>query len=126
MKPGLAICGIVGAVLGVMPASAQSDPLQMLWGRDALATCSHAEGGEKRNTTAGLVCLGWINGAVQGAFRTMTLETEKPEYCTPSVGGSNGQYVAVFLKFLRDNPAKRHQPAIYLFHQSMAEAFPCS
>ncbi|WP_420794378.1 Rap1a/Tai family immunity protein [Sphingosinicella microcystinivorans] len=97
----------------------------MQWGRDALATCAHTEDGGRRNSTAALTCLGWINGATQAAGGTISTEPEKPDYCTPGFGGSIGQYAAVFLKFLRDNPAKRHLPAIYLYHQAMAEAFPC-
>jgi hypothetical protein len=111
--------------LGVSPASAQSAPLAMQWGRDTLATCAHTEDGGRRNSTAALICLGWINGATQAAAGTISTEPEKPDYCTPGFGGSTGQYAAVFLKFLRDNPAKQHLPAIYLFHQAMAQAFPC-
>lgn len=119
-----AICFISLALAG-SPASAQSDPLGMQWGRDALTTCAHTEDGGRRNSTAALVCLGWINGAVQAFNGAVSLEPEKPNYCTPEFGGSTGQYAAVFLQFLRQNPAKRHLPAIYLFHQAMAEAFPC-
>lgn len=97
----------------------------MQWGRDVLATCAAYEDGGKRNPTAALICLGWINGAVQGASGTISTEPEKPNYCTPKFGGSIGQYTAVFLKFLRDHPEKLHLPAIYLFHQAMAQAFPC-
>ena len=124
MKFAIAACAVASFVVLPSPAIAQSDSLAMLWGRDALTTCSHVETMQRRDTTSALVCLGWINGAVQGASGTISIEPKKPEYCTPP-GGSNGQYVAVFLKYLRDYPAKRHLPAIYLFHQAMAEAFPC-
>ena len=106
-------------------ARAQSDPLGMAWGNDALSTCGYTEDGGKRNSTAALICLGWINGAVQAASDTVSLEKEKPDYCTPKFGGSTGQYTAVYMKFLRDHPEKLHLPAIYLFHQAMAQAFPC-
>lgn len=127
MKLNFAAVIIISASLIGAPAHAQSDPLAMQWGRDALATCSHTENLRARGTdsTSALICLGWINGAVQAAGNSISLNPEKPNYCTPKFGGSTGQYAAVFLKFLRDNPAKRHLPAIYLFHQSMAEAFPC-
>lgn len=125
MKYKLAAIGFISLALAGSPANAQSDPLAMQWGRDALTTCAHTEDGGRRNSTAALICLGWISGAVQAAGNSVSLEPEKPDYCTPGFGGSTGQYAAVFLKFLRDNPAKRHLPAIYLFHQAMAEAFPC-
>lgn len=119
--------GVLVAALcfGSSPVAAQSDPLGMIWGKDALEVCSHIEDRRSRNTTFGLVCMSWVSGAVQGAARTFTYEPEKPDYCTPGYGGSNGQYAAVFLKYLRDHPEKLHLPAIYIFHQSMAEAFPC-
>lgn len=126
MSKNLAAVAVFSSLaFGYSPASAQSDPLGMMWGRDALATCEYAEDGGKRNSTAALICLGWVNGAVQAAAGTISTKPEKPDYCTPGFGGSTGQYVAVFMKFLRDNPAKQHLPAIYLFHQAMAEAFPC-
>lgn len=125
MKSSLAIA-CAGLLFAASPANAQSDPLGMIWGRDALTTCSHAEARQRRDATSALVCLSWINGAVQGASATVSSTGAKPDYCTPRVGGSNGQYAAVYLKFLRDNPAKRHLPAIYLFHEAMAEAFPCA
>lgn len=107
------------------PVASQSNPFGMLWGKDALEACSHIEDRRSRDATLGLVCVSWVNGAVQGAAHTFTSEPEKPNYCTPGYGGSNGQYAAVFLKYLRDHPEKLHLPAIYVFHQSMAEAFPC-
>jgi hypothetical protein len=116
------------SVLGTSPAAAQSDPLGMQWGRDALTVCSNTEDmrAKGKDGTLAFGCLMWINGAVKAGNNTFSLDPEKPNYCTPRFGGSNGQYVAVFLKFLRDNPAKLHLPAILLFHQAMAEAFPCN
>jgi hypothetical protein len=106
-------------------ACAQAQALAMQWGRDALSTCGYTEDGGTRNMTAAFVCLSWVSGAVQAASGTVSLEREKPDYCTPEFGGSTGQYVAVYLKYLRDHPEKLHLPSIYLFHQAMAEAFPC-
>ena len=121
--------GLFGASLALcipVNSQAQSEALGMIWGKDALATCANIEDPPRRDVTAGMVCLSWVNGATQAASSSISYETEQPNYCTPTYGGSTGQYAAVFLKFLRDNPAKLHRPAIYLYHQAMAEAFPCA
>jgi hypothetical protein len=126
LRKGLLAAACCVANLLHSPANAQTEALGMQWGRDALSTCGQVDNQQgRRDTTAALICLGWVNGAVQAASDTVSTNAEKPSYCTPRVGGSTGQYVAVFLQFLRNNPAKQHLPAIYLFHQAMAEAFPC-
>lgn len=111
--------------LAISPAKAQRASLHMQSGNDALSTCSAMDDGGKGDTTTAIVCVAWVNGAVQGAIATVALDTDKPAYCTPEVGGSTGQYADIFVKFLRAYPEKRHLPAIYLFHQAMAQAFPC-
>lgn len=110
------------------PALAQQKSYSMNLGREALATCAHSENFDSKRSgdlVAGGICIGWIDGAVKAAGGSVSLVPEKPDYCPPR-GGTNGQYLAVFMKYIRDNPAKQHFPAIYLFHQSMAQAFPCS
>jgi len=108
-----------------IPAHAQRSTWNMLSGNDALSTCEAIENMDDENLTPAFVCLSWVNGAVQGAKGTFSGNPEKPQYCTPQSGGTNGQFTAIFLKFLRANPEKLHLPAIYLFHQAMAKAFPC-
>lgn len=109
-----------------VPVSAQiNESIGMQLGKDALATCEITEEKTPSNYTIAFACLSWVNGAVQGAINTVSFDDRKPDYCTPQSGGSTKQYVDVFLKYLRDNPAKRHLPAIFLFHQAMAAAFPC-
>lgn len=110
-------------------AHAADGPTKMLGmqsGQDAYSACANTEKPVGDEVTAAFVCLSWINGAVQGAIATKSLNEDKPEYCAPEVGGSTGQYADIFMKFLRDNPEKRHRPAIMLFHQAMAKAFPCT
>ena len=119
------IAALVSFLVCEPVASNDGKNYQMQLGADAIAVCKSIEDA-RSNLEASFVCLSWVNGAVQGAAITFSLEKEKPSYCTPDDGGSNQQYAEVFLKFLRDNPAKRHLPAIYLFHQAMAEAFPCN
>ena len=83
-------------MLWISPASAQSDALSMQWGQDALSTCAHTEDGGRRNSTAALVCLAWVNGAVQAAGGTVSTDPNKPDYCTPGVGGSTGSMSTCF------------------------------
>ena len=45
-------------------------------------------------------------------------------YCRPK-GVTVGQAGDVFCKFLRENPARRHYVAAFLFSAAMAEAWPC-
>lgn len=106
-------------------AAAQSTHLAMQSGSDALETCAGLDDPRSRASTEGYVCLSWVSGAVQGASQTVSLQPEKPTYCSPRLQGTTGQYVAVFLRYLENHPEKLHLPAIYLFHQAMAEAFPC-
>ena len=128
MRAILAVTSLTILTLAASPDDAwsQSNMMAMQTGNDALETCSKTEDGGKSNMSAAFVCMSWVNGAVQASAHTISLKAEKPGYCTPSAGGSIGQYVDVYLKFLRENPAKRNLPAIYLFHQAMADAFPCA
>lgn len=121
MKLGTASTGFIWAVMLSLPMVCQAAPPAsgMVYGKDALQVCSSEQEQSILN------CISWINGAVQGAHLTFTLSADKPRYCTPETGGSLGQYRDVFVKFLRENPAKRHELGIYLFHQAMAQAFPC-
>lgn len=116
---------ILISLAAVSPLHAQNKAYGMQTGNDALVACEAAEA-RSQDFTLGIACLSWINGAVQAAEPDDVPRPYKPVYCTPQSGGSNGQYKDIFVKFLRSNPAKRHLPAIFLFHQAMAEAFPCS
>lgn len=125
IAPAVAIIAIWVTFGEALPASAQANNLMMQSGSDALATCGRWESRDPNDSTASWVCLAWINGATQAANSTISYVDQKPTYCTPRVGGSVGQYVAVFVRYLREHPERLHLPAIYLYHQSMAEAFPC-
>lgn len=108
-------------VLAPSAATGQSSLAQaMQSGSDAYSICRSYESG-----TNGWVCLSWINGAVQAAGGTTSLNPEYPDFCTPAYGGSIGQYADVFVQYLGDNPGRRHLPAIMLFREAMARAFPC-
>lgn len=122
MKLGKLVAAFVAASVIPLPAKAEAlnENLNMGYGKDALATCS-----SNKISPDGYVCLAWINGAAQVAAFSISVEVvEAPSYCAPDMG-TTGQYRDIFVKFLRENPAKRHLPAMFLFHQAMAEAFPC-
>ena len=109
------------------PAYSQNKAYGMQTGNDALTACQAGDRDQSsQDFTLAIACLSWINGAVQTAEPTDRSTPLKPSYCTPESGGSTGQYKDVFVAFLRNNPAIRHQPAIFLFHQAMASAFPCT
>lgn len=117
---GLAVASAIGgAAFG--SAAALAAPAAMMTGNDARAICLNIE---KPANIEGLICAAWINGAVQGAVDTISLNGNKPEYCEPK-GIPISQYSAIFVKYLNDNPDKLHLPSIFLFHQAIAKSFPC-
>lgn len=86
------------------------------------------------------ICLGFVSGAVAGlnfgGIRVVMLEgidgAKKAEasldaaigICPPD-GVDTGQTVDVVIKYLQAHPKSRHQPAVRLVRESLAEAFPC-
>ena len=126
MKLLLSLVLISISLSAASPVQAQNKAYGMQTGNDAITACQAGDGDQaSKDFTLAIACLSWINGAVQAAEPDDVPRPYKPVYCTPESGGSTGQYKYVFVKFLKANPAKRHLPAIYLFHQAMAEAFPC-
>ncbi|WP_285711596.1 Rap1a/Tai family immunity protein [Erythrobacter oryzae] len=113
---------LLGATLSASAAIAQADmPAQtMQFGNHALAMC-----GSPETEQDGWICMSWINGAMNAARIGRSVTPEAPDYCTPPHGGTIAQYRDLFVAFLKEHPDKQHLPAIFLFHQAMAAAFPC-
>jgi Rap1a immunity proteins len=69
-------------------------------------------------------CIGLIIGADE-THRFITTLTKMPMYCMPLRGITNGQKLAIFVKFLQDHPEELHVPGPWLFLMAMRTAFPC-
>jgi len=79
-------------------------------GSELLRDC---EGREAR-----LYCGGYISGATE-------LASDMKFVCLPSTVGLD-QQVRIVEKYLRDNPARLHQPAFALVVTALATEFPCT
>jgi hypothetical protein len=62
-------------------------------------------------------------GFVAGIY--FTLDDIDPKVCLPNQGGNVGQYVAVTIRHLENNPNKLHRPAEALVREAAIQAFPC-
>lgn len=114
-------------LLTFLPCGAMAE----ISGNQLLNTCEITEDG---------ICLGFVSGAVAGlnfgGIRVVMLEgidgANKAEaslnaaigICPPD-GVDTGQTVDVVIKYLKAHPESRHQPAVRLVRESLAEAFPC-
>ena len=66
-------------------------------------------------------CVGFVSGVDEFLYR---YPTTTPFYCPPR-GVTRGQMVDVAVKFMRDNPARLHEPFVSLLIDSLRAAFPC-
>ena len=49
----------------------------------------------------------------------------KPYFCVPHGGMASAQAIRVVVKFLKENPAKLHQPETMLAMMALLNSFPC-
>lgn len=68
-------------------------------------------------------CAGFIDGVMSQTLVEAKAGFDVP-FCLPT-GGSMGQIVQVFVKYLDDHPERLHEPASLLLVESLAKAFPC-
>ena len=117
---------ILAAMLSVfyaVPASAQNEHLRMRTGNDALTTCTS---NFENEILAPSICLAWMKGVRDGHYLTMAFaKYERPVWCTPS-NVTNQQFRDIFVKFLQDNPGRRHELPAALYVEALIEAFPCA
>lgn len=106
-----------------------------LTGNELLAICEHDEADLAK---AGF-CIGYIMGAVEGIKWGVSVpllqegkDTETVERTGNQLLGvclspeaTVTQYRDIVLRFLRDNPASRHDSARSLIHVAMQDAFHC-
>jgi len=103
-------------------AAQEQRHLLMATGNDALTTCTTDS---QDSIMAASICLAWTNGVRDGHYMTMmTLGFSRPMWCEPA-NVTNGQNRDIFVKFLRDNPVRRHENANLLFLDALMAAFPC-
>ena len=81
--------------------------------------CGHRDGGP-----LDVLCLGYINGVMDGIGVTEAAHNTTHFYCVPQ-GVTNNQSRDVVIAYLRDHPNLRHLAAYVLVLQSLRVAFPC-
>jgi len=86
------------------------------------------------------VCLGFVMGLHRGFVygsmvtwltagnitksKNLSYDKLAQFYCLPA-GVTNGQTQAIFVKYLTQNPERRHEPGESLFVEALARAYPC-
>lgn len=86
-------------------------------GNSYLSLCENVKG--DANFSSG-VCIGYIQG-----FLDTSVLMRQGNSCIPA-GVTNGQVWDLFVKYLQENPDKRHLPTIILLASATIEAWPCS
>ena len=121
------------AISVLAPGASLSEPLS---GNQLYAVCTSSD----QATSA--FCIGYVIGETEGQFLggLMLYLNSHPEsrdsdyndhasrvfgYCVPK-NASNAQLRDVVVKFLRENPERRHETARFLVMESYVAAFPCN
>jgi hypothetical protein len=104
------------------PPESNESPLLMNTGHQAKITC-----GDKKDVARKLVCVSWLNGASAGNGWTQSrAPTFFPDYCPNNLVANLEKTQKIFLEYLHKTPdAKLEEPAILLFREAMAKAYPC-
>lgn len=76
----------------------------------------------KECETKNAFCSGYIVAAID--MHGASLEKEQRLFCPPPEA-TGRQLRDVILKYFTDNPAERHEPAVFLIIEAMRKAFPC-
>lgn len=72
------------------------------------------------------MCFGYIIGIADGMeLIAGVADGDVRSVCYPADGVTLGQVRDVVIKYLADNPDKRHFPASYLVQNALSAAFPC-
>jgi hypothetical protein len=98
-------------------------------GNDFLRVCDTKE---SNRTVMDGVCLGYVNGVLEGFNMAMRLGqaarhetiTTGSLFCLPSES-TMGQKYRVVVKYMNDHPEKTHNPTELLILDAITEAFPC-
>lgn len=88
-------------------------------GNDLLVTCSEVD------SQLGTACMFYIRGITEGFFGALAATRQPQAFCVPDTV-TLIQMRDVIVKWLRDNPDKRHFGANVLIIGIMKAAFPCT
>jgi hypothetical protein len=77
----------------------------------------------QKEDAPGAMCFGYIVGVADGLEESVTTGGRRT-ICYPSTV-SLGQIRDIVLKYMADNPDKRHYPASYTVQNALSAAFPC-
>lgn len=95
--------------------------------KDALTVL---DGGVGKSAFGGGVCLGKIDGALDGIemsrgyYSGLSGKTLPPFICRPETV-TKEQQLRIVVKYLKENPEKLHEPEVSSIALAMAFAFPC-
>ncbi len=115
---------VAGAILASSSAhaSAEGEHLLMKTGNDALTTCTATFDSD---VMAASICIAWMQGVRDSHYMTMAINGyQQPMWCTPD-NVTNQQHRDIFVKYLRENPERRHGLPAILYLQALMAAFPC-
>lgn len=107
---------VVLAAMRPVPASAQ-----FYTGNKVYTECTADENAATYNVARAL-CLGFVVG-VYDVVVPLIRSSGESALCVPD-GVTLGQVTDVVIKYLRDNPAKRNNPAASLVTEALLEAWP--
>jgi hypothetical protein len=102
-------------MIGLLMALATSSVVS---GNDLYTACKSSEPVDQA------YCMGFVSGVVAGAATDRVLSHRPPAWCMRD-GVTNGQLVAVTIKFMDDDPSIRDQDAAGIIEFAMVGAFPC-
>jgi hypothetical protein len=71
------------------------------------------------------VCVGYINGMVDGISLAKALSPEKVSVCFPQHGFTSLQAVKVVQRYLDTHPERLNEDAMILTSTALRQAFPC-
>lgn len=105
------------------PPERSESPMAMNNGHHAKVIC-----GNGTDLANKLVCISWLNGASAGNGWTQSRAPAVfPDYCPPAVDFNLEQRRALFMEYLnKASEGKLGEPAILLFREAMAGAYPCA
>lgn len=110
-------------VIQTVPRRAGDNPLFMSTGKDAKVACGDLSDGGSQ-----IACLSWINGASAGYGWTVSRSPAFfRDYCPREIDYNLGERRDIFIAYLnKASEGTLTEPAILLFREAMAEAYPCS
>jgi hypothetical protein len=103
----------VAATVLIRSAQAQGGPFS---GNDWSEQCA--------NRSTALACTGYVRGFADGLRSWRDFEPGTARICIPNEAPGT-QLRDVALKYIRDNPERRHQSAAFLFLMAFVKAWPC-